>query len=136
MVIAGSRPPRPCERPPLFSAILVINDRLLGVTGMRQTVRWCVAGLVTVTVFGIVTCLAGVLLLPPVMKSGADRWVVAAGLGVAVGALAGLWGQWWATRESAAEPGATSAGDRTVSAGGDISGIASTGDDATNTQYR
>lgn len=103
---------------------------------MDRTVRWCAAGLVVAAAFGGVTWLAGAFLLPLVMKSAADGWVVAAGLGVAVAALVGLWGQSWATREPAANPSDAAAGDRSVTAAGDISGIASTGDGATNTQYR
>jgi len=48
----------------------------------------------------------------------------------------GAVGQSWATRESVAEPGTTAAGKRSITAAGDISGIASTGDDATNTQLK
>jgi hypothetical protein len=103
---------------------------------MGRTVRWCLAGLVTAAAFGLVTWVAGASVLSLVMKSGADRWVVAAGLGVAVAGLAGLWGKWWATREPSAEQEAVSAGDRSITAGGNISGIASTGDGATNTQHR
>ncbi len=55
---------------------------------MRQTVRWCVAGLVVVAAFGAATWGSGVFVLPRAMKSEGDRWVVAAGLGVAVAALA------------------------------------------------
>lgn len=101
---------------------------------MSRTVRWCVAGLVTAAVFSIVTFLARVL-LSQVVKSGADRWAIAIGLGAAVAAVAGLWGQSWATQPSA-EAAAGPAEDRSITAGGDISGIASTGDDATNTQPR
>ncbi len=103
---------------------------------MRQTVRWCVAGLVVVAAFGAATWGSGVFVLPRAMKSEGDRWVVAAGLGVAVAALVALWGQSWATRESAAEPDTTAAGKRSITAAADISGIASTGDDATNTQLK
>jgi hypothetical protein len=115
---------------------------------MGRTARWCVAGLVTAAAFGVACWVSGAFLLPAVMKSGADRWVVAAGLGVAIAALAALWAHSWATREGAtasggdqerglaAGPGAAAVGERSIAAGGDISGIASTGDDATNTQNR
>lgn len=103
---------------------------------MQQVVKWWVAGLIAVTAFGAATWVSGVLLLPLVMKSDADRWVVAAGLGVAVATLVTLWGQSWAMRDSPAEPGTTPAGRRSITAAGDISGIASTGDDATNTQLK
>ena len=76
---------------------------------MRRTVRWWVAGLVAVVAFGAATWVSGAFVLPLVMKSNSDRWVVAAGLGVAVAALVALWGQSWATRESAAEPGTAAA---------------------------
>jgi len=111
-----------------------------------RTVKWWLAGLVTVTVFGLAAWVSGAFLLPAVMRSAADRWVVAAGFGVAVAALAALWGQSWATREGGGaasgtgrrpgRPGATATGERSIAAGGDIGGIASTGDDATNIQQR
>ncbi len=69
-----------------------------------RTVRWLVAGLVTAAVFGGATWICGAYLLPPVMASSADRWVVAAGLGVAVAAFAALWGKWWATQEESILP--------------------------------
>jgi hypothetical protein len=74
------------------------------------------------------------LLLPLWLKSGADRWVVAAGLGVAVAALAALGCASWAgqSKDSSSSPGKWS-----ISAGGgDISGIASTGDGTTNVQQK
>lgn len=114
---------------------------------MSGLARGSVAVLVTVAAFGIAAWISGAFLLPSIMKSGADRWVLAAGLGVAVAALAALWGHSWARREGETSPGrgeqsARSAslagpaagGERSVTAGGDITGIASTGDDATNIQ--
>jgi hypothetical protein len=108
------------------------------VVGVRRTVGWWVAGLVTVAAFGAATWVSGVFLLPLVMKSDADRWVVAAGLGVAVAALAALWGHSWATGEpeSLAERSTATVGKRSITSARDISGIASTGDDATNTQQK
>jgi hypothetical protein len=103
---------------------------------VRRTVRWWVAGLVTIVVFLTATWVSGVFLLPLVMKSAADRWVVAAGLGVAVAALAALWGHSWAGAESPAEPSTVTAGRRSITSAGDISGIASTGDNTTNTQQK
>jgi hypothetical protein len=116
--------------------------------GMSRMARWGAAVLVTVAAFGVATWASGAL-LSVVMKSEADRWVVAAGLGVAVAALAALWGHSWAARDrvassgGAGRPGGPAAGvgggaqgERSVAAGGDITGIASTGDDATNTQQR
>jgi hypothetical protein len=118
-----------------------------GVVDVGRTVRWWVAGLVTAAAFGLAAWVSGAFVLPMVMRSAADRWVVAAGLGVAVAALAALWGQAWATRKGGTSscasedahgrptrPGAAAAGERSIAAGGDISGIASTGDDATNIQ--
>jgi hypothetical protein len=71
------------------------------------------------------------------LKSGADRWVVAAGLGVAVAALAALGCASWAGQSgdesSDSSPGP---GKRSISAGGDISGIASTGDGTINVQQK
>lgn len=103
---------------------------------MNQALKWWVAGLAVTGAFGLATWVSGAFLLPLWMKSGADRWVVAAGLGVAVSALAALWGHSWAKRESAAEQGTASHGDRSITAASDISGIASSGDDATNIQLK
>jgi hypothetical protein len=111
---------------------------------MSRVARWCVAVLVTVAAFGVAAWVSGALLLPAVMRSGADRWVVAAGLGVAVAALAALWGHSWAARDDgdggtggpAGAARRAAQGERSIAAGGDITGIASTGDDATNTQQR
>jgi hypothetical protein len=114
---------------------------------VSRAVRWLVAALVTAVSFSVAAWVSGVFVLPPLMRSGADRWAVAAGLGVAVAAFAALWGQSWATRDgqaaatgdaagAAAGPGVPAAGERSITAGGDISGIASTGDDTTSTQHR
>lgn len=105
---------------------------------VRRTARWWAAALVTIVVFLATTWVAGVFLLPLVMKSDADRWVVAAGLGVAVAAFAALWGHSWAGGESQsqAEPGTATAGMRSITSAGDISGIASSGDNTTNTQQK
>jgi hypothetical protein len=46
----------------------------------------------TVSAFAIGLYGAGSLFLPLWIKSDADRWVIAAGLGVALAALAALWG--------------------------------------------
>ena len=112
---------------------------------MSRTLRWGAAGLVRAVVFGVVTWVTGAFLLPLVMKSAGDRWAVASGLGVAVAALAALWGHSWAGprrvfagghRGPGAGSGAAGPADRSVTAGGDVSGIASTGDGTTNTQLR
>jgi hypothetical protein len=62
-------------------------------------VRWLVAGLVTVAAFAGATWICGALALPIVMKDGGVRWGIAGGLGVAVAALAALWGHSFATAE-------------------------------------
>ncbi len=100
---------------------------------MSRAGRWLVAVVVTVTAFGVSLWVCGVLLLPLWLKSGADRWAVAAGLGVAVAALAALAFASWAGGQSEESSGP---GERSISAGGDISGIASTGDGATNIQQK
>ena len=101
---------------------------------MSRAARWLVAVVVTVAAFGVSLWVCGVFLLPLWLKSGADRWVVAAGLGVAVAAQAALWGASWAGRHS--EDSSPGHGGRSISAGGDISGIASTGDGTTNIQQK
>jgi hypothetical protein len=103
---------------------------------VNQALKWWAAGLTVAGTFGLATWVSGAFLLPLWMKSGADRWVVAAGLGVAVSALAALWGHSWAMRESAAEPDTASPGERSITAANDVRGIASTGDDATNVQLK
>jgi hypothetical protein len=103
--------------------------------------------LITAASFGIAVWVAGAFVLPPLMRSAADRWVVAAGLGVAVAASAALWGQWWATQEGRPDTAGeadrarvdtrvAASGKRSIAAGRDISGIASTGDGAANTQQQ
>jgi hypothetical protein len=103
---------------------------------MDRARRWLIAGLTVALSFGVATWVSGAFLLPLVLKSGADRWVVASALGVAIAALVALWGQQWAMHDSPAELGTSAAEARSISAGQDISGIASTGDDATNIQRR
>ncbi len=101
---------------------------------MSRAGRWLVAVVVTVTAFGVSLWVCGVLLLPLWLKSGADRWVVAAGLGVAVAALAALGCASWAVGQL--EDSSSGSGERSISAGGDITGIASTGDGTTNIQQK
>jgi hypothetical protein len=55
-------------------------------------IRWLVAISMTIGAFAIGLYGAGSLLLPLWVRSDADRWVIAAGLGVALAALAALWG--------------------------------------------
>lgn len=71
---------------------------------MKPLVRWLVASLVTVAVFAVLTAICGALVLPTVMKDPGSRWGVAGGLGVAVAALAALWGHSFATAERSASP--------------------------------
>ena len=101
---------------------------------MSRPGRWLVAVVVTVVAFGVSLWVCGALLLPLWLKSGADRWVVAAGLGVAVAALAALGSASWAGEQS--EHSSSGRGERSISAGGDISGIVSTGDGTTNIQQK
>jgi hypothetical protein len=100
---------------------------------MSRAARWLVAVVVTVAAFGVSMWVCGALLLPLVLKSEADRWVVAAGLGVAVAALAALGCASWAGQSDDSSSGL---GERSISAGGDISGIASTGDGTVNIQQK
>jgi len=97
-----------------------------------------VAVVVTVAAFGVSLWVCGALLLPLWLKSGADRWVVAAGLGVAVAALAALGCASWAGQSGppSSSDSSSGPGKRSISAGGDISGIASTGDGTTNVQQK
>jgi hypothetical protein len=106
----------------------------LGVEAVSRTGPWLVAAVVTVAAFGLSLWLCGALLLPLWLKSGADRWAVAAALGTAVAGLAALWGASWAGGQ--AEESSAGPGGRSISAGGDISGIASTGDGTTNIQQK
>jgi hypothetical protein len=78
---------------------------------LKSVVRWSVAGLVTVFTFSTATWICGALVLRTMMKDPAVRWGVAAGLGVAVAALAALWGESFANGEKKTEgiPSATSA---------------------------
>jgi hypothetical protein len=101
---------------------------------MSRAGRWLVAVAVTIAAFGVSLWMCGALLLPLWLKSGADRWVVAAGVGVAVAALAALGSASWADRQS--EDSSSGPRERSISASGDISGIASTGDGTTNIQQK
>src|ERR1022692_354177 len=98
---------------------------------MGRLLRWCVASTVTIAVFVVGTWIGGAVVLPRLMSSPDARWAVATSFGVAVAALAGAWGFWFATRDTAAADPAGKAvaasGSRSVAAGGDISGTVSTG---------
>jgi hypothetical protein len=56
-----------------------------------------VAVLVTIAAFTVATWVAGAFVLP--MHDGGVRWGIAGGLGVAVAALAALWGHSYASTE-------------------------------------
>lgn len=75
-------------------------------------VRWSVALVVTVVGFALATGVCGALVLPPVMKDPAIRWGVTGGLGVAVAALAALWGHSFATGEHPAPAGSGNVPDK------------------------
>jgi hypothetical protein len=68
---------------------------------MKRFFRWTVAALVTVIAFVTATWAGGALVLPSVMKDPGVRWSVASGLGVAVAALAALWGHGFANTTEA-----------------------------------
>jgi hypothetical protein len=106
---------------------------------MSRFVRWGAAGLATVSAFGVSAWVCGALVLPPLVRSAGDRWGLAAGLGVAVAALAALWGSQWAGRDVTDEDAGGKAADergssRSITIRGDNKGIASTGDNSTNIQ--
>jgi len=109
---------------------------------VSKVLRWFVAVVVTVVAFAVGTWTAGALVLPHLVTDHADRWVIAAGCGVAVAALAATWGYRFATAEAAeapdvrghAEPTMPAAGERSISVSGNLGGIASTGDNAVNIQ--
>lgn len=63
----------------------------------RPTLRWAVAVVVTIAAFAMATWVCGTFVLP--MRDGGVRWGIAGGLGVAVAALAALWGHSYATAE-------------------------------------
>ena len=71
------------------------------------TLRWAVAVLVTVAVFAAATWVCGALVLT--MRDAGVKWGIAGGLGVAVAALAALWGHSYATADH--EQSATDAAD-------------------------
>ena len=107
--------------------------------------RWCVAVIVTAAVFGASAWLVGAVILPHVVEDHGDRWMIATALGVAIAALAGAWGYSFAGREdetrlndaeaqSSAPSGRHPGGERSIMVKGDLDGIASTGENATNIQ--
>lgn len=72
----------------------------------RAALRWSLAAVVTVAAFTAVTWLSGAFVLS--MRDGGVRWGIAASLGVAVAALAALWGHSYASAH-AEEPTAETA---------------------------
>jgi hypothetical protein len=111
-----------------------------------RLMRWLVAVSATVAVFGGCLWLFRFASWSWLPDGTSDRWVVAAAFATVTAGAVGAAGTWWARRETprragtadvggaTAGPSVRAAGERSVSAGGDISGIASTGDDATNIQ--
>lgn len=105
-------------------------------------IRWLVAFAAVLAAFAAGAWLAGAWLLPHVMKSGSDRWAVAGGVGVAVAALAALWGFRFAGGESTgAEEASTGGGASTAFGGRSVTvehnqGIVSQGDGAINIQTK
>jgi len=102
---------------------------------MDRGTRWLLAFVVTVAAFMVPTVVCGVWLLPPWLKDAPTCWAVASGLGVAVAALAALWGHGFATggeaQQTAADPAAgsaTASGSRAVAVQGPVRGTISTGD--------
>ena len=106
---------------------------------MSRVLRWSVAIMVTLVAFAAITWAAGAVVLPHLIADHGDRWVIAAGCGVALAALAATWGYRYATAEAAGAPKAVrpaepAPGERSISVNGNLSGIASTGDNALNVQ--
>jgi hypothetical protein len=95
--------------------------------------RWLVAVTATVAVFGGCLWLFRFASWSWMPQATSDRWAVAAAFAsVTAGAVCAA-----GTAEAggaAAGRGVPAAGERSIAAGGDISGIASTGDGATNIQ--
>ena len=105
--------------------------------------RWLVVVAATVAVFGGCLWLFRFASWSWMPHATTDRWAVAAAFATVTAGVAGAAGTWWASQETlvtadtgdaAASPGVSAAGERSITAGGDISGIASAGDGATNIQ--
>jgi hypothetical protein len=105
---------------------------------VNQMTRWCIAGLVTITAFAAVTWICGALALSVLSLDSGARWGIAASAGVAVAALAALWGHGFATgaeegveREAHAKAPATVSGIPNVrnEIEGDVQGSALQGRD-------
>ncbi len=89
---------------------------------MNQIVRWWVAGLVTVVAFAAPTWICATLALPAVIKDPGIRWGIAGALGVAVAALAALWGHSFATSDADRDSTPTSTGANSSDTLNQISG--------------
>jgi hypothetical protein len=127
--------------------------RPVAVTVRVAVFRWLVAVTVTVAVFGVCLWLFRFASWSWMPHATSDRWVVAAAFATVTAGAVGAAGAWWASRETpplagkgeplaetadaggaATGPGVPAVGERSITAGEDISGIASTGDGATNIQ--
>jgi hypothetical protein len=77
---------------------------------MGRAARWLVAAGMTLGVFAVALWVSGAFILPLWIKSGSDRWVIATGVGLAIAALAALWGVGFARHEQQrnAEPAESS----------------------------
>lgn len=85
---------------------------------MKRWVRWLLAVLVTIVAFVVPALICGILVLPTFMKDGNIRWGVATAVGLALAALAALWGQSFATAEASNNPAhGTSAVAPTITTG-------------------
>jgi tetratricopeptide (TPR) repeat protein len=103
-----------------------------------RSARWGLAVGATVAAFALPTWLCGVWILASAIPDDGQRWGVASGLGVALAALAALWGYGFATNdrpefEEHAVPqrlDVQASGTRAVAVGGDVRGDVVTGDRA------
>jgi tetratricopeptide (TPR) repeat protein len=85
-----------------------LGHRFLG-SQVKSALKWSMAAVVTIVAFGICTWLCGALALPLVVKDPGVRWSIAAALGVAVAALAALWGNSFAAEQTPAKSQANDA---------------------------
>lgn len=65
---------------------------------MKAIARWSVAGIVVLAAFVVPTWLCGTFILTGALTDPAVRWTVAASAGLAISALATLWGHSFAKR--------------------------------------
>jgi hypothetical protein len=105
--------------------------------------RWFLVSLVSVAAFAAGVWLGGAVVLTPLLASATDRWTVASGIGAVLAASVAAGGQWWVSRNNetvSSDPNAVQTagglGQRSISVGRDNTGIASTGDGASNTQQQ